>query len=52
LTTEEAAPSRPEFEVPERQTVALQDDTGFTIFLYDAEVPHEGAKCRLTLPFR
>jgi catechol 2,3-dioxygenase-like lactoylglutathione lyase family enzyme len=38
-----------EFEVPERSTVALQDDASFTIFLYDAEVPREGAKCSLTL---
>jgi catechol 2,3-dioxygenase-like lactoylglutathione lyase family enzyme len=37
-----------EFEVPERQTVALQDDAGFTIFLSAANVPHEGAKCSLT----
>jgi len=38
-----------EFEVPEHRTVALQDDDGFTIFLYDAEVPREGARCSLTL---
>jgi len=38
-----------EFEVPERKTVAIKDDAGFTIFLYDAEVPRAGAKCGLTL---
>jgi uncharacterized glyoxalase superfamily protein PhnB len=26
-----------EFEVPERNTVALQDDSGFTLFLVDGE---------------
>jgi catechol 2,3-dioxygenase-like lactoylglutathione lyase family enzyme len=40
---------RVEFEVPERRTVALQDDAGFTIFLYDADVPSNDAKCSLTL---
>ncbi len=38
-----------EFEVPERQTVAIQDDAGFTIFLYPATGPLAGAKCSLTL---
>ena len=38
-----------EFEVPERKTVALQDDAGFTIFLIDADVPRQGMKCSLTL---
>jgi catechol 2,3-dioxygenase-like lactoylglutathione lyase family enzyme len=38
-----------EFEVPARQTVALQDDAGFTIFLYPATAPLAGAKCALTL---
>jgi len=38
-----------EFEVPERQTVAIQDDAGFTIFLYPAIGPLAGAKCSLTL---
>jgi len=38
-----------EFEVPEHRTVALQDDDGFTIFLHDAQVPREGARCSLTL---
>ena len=38
-----------EFEVPETKTVAIQDDAGFTIFLYDAKVPRSGAKCSLTL---
>lgn len=40
---------RVEFEVPDRHTVALQDDAGFTIFLYDADVPPAGARCGLTL---
>ncbi len=38
-----------EFEVPERKTIALQDDAGFTIFLYPAAKPLDGAKCSLTL---
>jgi catechol 2,3-dioxygenase-like lactoylglutathione lyase family enzyme len=38
-----------EFEVPERRTVALQDDAGFTIFFYPAAKPLDGAKCSLTL---
>jgi catechol 2,3-dioxygenase-like lactoylglutathione lyase family enzyme len=38
-----------EFEVPERKTVAIQDDAGFTIFLYDAQVPREGHKCSFTM---
>jgi catechol 2,3-dioxygenase-like lactoylglutathione lyase family enzyme len=40
---------RVEFEVPERGTVAIRDDAGFTIFLHNAEVPPTGAKCGLTL---
>jgi uncharacterized glyoxalase superfamily protein PhnB len=38
-----------EFEVAERRTVAIQDDAGFTIFLYPATKPLDGAKCSLTL---
>ena len=38
-----------EFEVPARQTVAIQDDAGFTIFLYPAIGQLAGAKCSLTL---
>jgi predicted enzyme related to lactoylglutathione lyase len=38
-----------EFEVLERRTIALQDDAGFTIFLYPAAKPLDGAKCALTL---
>jgi len=37
-----------EFEVPERQTVALQDSDGFTIFLQEVTAPvhpNDGALC-------
>jgi len=38
-----------EFEVADRQTVAIQDDAGFTIFLYPPEGRLAGVKCSLTL---
>jgi catechol 2,3-dioxygenase-like lactoylglutathione lyase family enzyme len=38
-----------EFEVPDRKTVAIQDDAGFTIFLYEAPVPRDGHKCSFTM---
>ena len=38
-----------EFEVAERKMVAIQDEAGFTIFLYPAANPLDGAKCSLTL---
>ena len=36
-----------EFEVPERQTVALQDTEGFTIFLQQAGSPVAPNRCAL-----
>ncbi len=41
-----------EFEDAARKIVAIQDDAGFTIFLYDAQVPREGAKCSFTMQVR
>ena len=38
-----------EFEVPDRKTTAIQDDAGFTIFLYEQGAQLSGAKCSLTL---
>ena len=38
-----------EFEVKERRTIAIQDDAGFTIFLYPAAKSLDGAKCSLAL---
>jgi catechol 2,3-dioxygenase-like lactoylglutathione lyase family enzyme len=40
---------RVEFEVPERRTIALIDDAGFTIFLYEAPGPLAGVRPALTL---
>jgi uncharacterized glyoxalase superfamily protein PhnB len=37
-----------EFEVPERKMTAIQDDAGFTIFLYESKADRAGAKCSLT----
>jgi predicted enzyme related to lactoylglutathione lyase len=36
-----------EFEVPDRQTVALQDTEGFTIFLQQARSPVAPSQCAL-----
>ncbi|MGO8672635.1 MAG: VOC family protein [Capsulimonadaceae bacterium] len=36
-----------EFEVPERQTVSLQDYEGMGIFLYESKIALAGAKCSL-----
>jgi catechol 2,3-dioxygenase-like lactoylglutathione lyase family enzyme len=36
-----------EFEVPERRTVALQDEGGFTIFLQEASAPVAPQPCAL-----
>jgi len=36
-----------EFEVPDRQTVALQDTDGFTIFLQEARPPVVPNQCAL-----
>jgi catechol 2,3-dioxygenase-like lactoylglutathione lyase family enzyme len=38
-----------EFEDAARKIVAIQDDAGFTIFLYDAPVPRDGNKCSFTM---
>ena len=38
-----------EFEVPDRKTSAIQDDGGFTIFVYEQPSQLSGAKCSLTL---
>jgi uncharacterized glyoxalase superfamily protein PhnB len=38
-----------EFEVPDRKTSAIQDDAGFTIFVYEQAAQLSGAKCSLTL---
>jgi catechol 2,3-dioxygenase-like lactoylglutathione lyase family enzyme len=38
-----------EFEVPERRTIALQDDADFTIFLYPAPGPLAGVRPAFTL---
>lgn len=38
-----------EFEVLSRRTIAIQDDAGFTIFLYEPQGEIAGAKCSLTL---
>ena len=38
-----------EFEVPERNTIAIKDDADFTIFLSPPQEPLAGAKCALTL---
>lgn len=37
-----------EFEVPERNTIAIKDDADFTIFLYPPQESIAGAKCGLT----
>lgn len=36
-----------EFEVPERKTVALQDDSGFTLFLFEASDQRLTPSCTL-----
>ena len=36
-----------EFEVPERQTVSLEDSAGMGIFLYEPKMALAGAKCSL-----
>ena len=36
-----------EFEVPDRKTSAIQDDAGFTIFVYEQAAQLSGAKCSL-----
>jgi predicted enzyme related to lactoylglutathione lyase len=36
-----------EFEVPDRQTVALQDSAGFTVFLQKVDVPIRPNGCAL-----
>jgi len=36
-----------EFEVPERQTVSLEDSEGMGIFLYEPKMALAGAKCSL-----
>ncbi len=41
-----------EFEVPERNTIAIKDDAGFTIFLYRTAGEIAGVKCSLTLQVR
>ena len=38
-----------EFEVPERNQIAIKDDADFTIFLYRPESAIAGVKCSLTL---
>jgi len=38
-----------EFEVPERNTIAIKDDADFTIFLYRPAGRITGVKCSLTL---
>jgi uncharacterized glyoxalase superfamily protein PhnB len=38
-----------EFEIPERNTIAIRDDSDFTIFLYRPQDSIAGAKCSLTL---
>jgi catechol 2,3-dioxygenase-like lactoylglutathione lyase family enzyme len=38
-----------EFEVPERNTIAIKDDADFTIFLYRPDGEITGVKCSLTL---
>ena len=38
-----------EFEVPERNTIAIKDDADFTIFLYQPQSRLAGTKCSLTL---
>ena len=38
-----------EFEVPERNTIAIKDDADFTIFLYQPQGTLAGTKCSLTL---
>ena len=38
-----------EFEVAETSTVAIQDEAGFTIFLFRAAGPLTGEKCSLTI---
>jgi predicted enzyme related to lactoylglutathione lyase len=38
-----------EFEVPERNTIAIKDDADFTIFLYPPQGSIAAAKCSLTL---
>ena len=40
---------RVEFEVPERHTIALQDDGGFTIFLVRDPIAATRPSCTLTL---
>jgi catechol 2,3-dioxygenase-like lactoylglutathione lyase family enzyme len=37
-----------EFEIPERQTVALKDDAGLTIFLYERPDAQGPSACTLT----
>jgi catechol 2,3-dioxygenase-like lactoylglutathione lyase family enzyme len=38
---------RVEFEVPERKTVALQDDDDFTLFLVESPIAQVTASCTL-----
>ena len=37
-----------EFEIPARNTVALQDDAGLTLFLFESPDGQVGASCTLT----
>ena len=37
-----------EFEIPQRKTVALQDDGGFTLFLVESGQPGPNPACTLT----
>ncbi len=37
-----------EFEIPERKTVALQDDGGFTLFLFESGQSGPNPTCTLT----
>jgi catechol 2,3-dioxygenase-like lactoylglutathione lyase family enzyme len=39
---------RVEFEIPERKTVALQDDAGFTLFLVESQDAQVMPSCTLT----
>src|SRR5260370_7416565 len=38
-----------EFEIPDRKTSAIQDNAGFTIFVYEQASQLSGVKCSLTL---
>jgi catechol 2,3-dioxygenase-like lactoylglutathione lyase family enzyme len=39
---------RVEFEIPERKTVALQDEAGLTLFLYESQEASVTPSCTLT----